>query len=164
MTGIYGAALAGGLVGTVIMTVIFRAASELGLTRMDLPFLLGTAFTEHRGRAKVYGHLTHFVLGVLFAMGYAMVFRLTGHSGWEPGLLLGVAHAAFIATTLVNVLLPVVHGRIGTPETAAADTVALLESPGFMMLNYGRNTFLVTLTAHMAYGALVGWACANMTG
>jgi hypothetical protein len=26
------------------------------------------------------------------------------------------------------------------------------------MLNYGRNTFLVTLIAHLAYGAIVGWA------
>jgi hypothetical protein len=26
------------------------------------------------------------------------------------------------------------------------------------MLNYGRNTFLVTLAAHMLYGAVVGWA------
>ena len=32
-----------------------------------------------------------------------------------------------------------------------------------MMLNYGRSTFLVTLLGHMAYGAIVGWACANMS-
>jgi hypothetical protein len=25
------------------------------------------------------------------------------------------------------------------------------------MLNYGRNTFVVTLVAHIAYGAIVGW-------
>jgi hypothetical protein len=31
-----------------------------------------------------------------------------------------------------------------------------------MMLNYGRSTFAVTLLAHMAYGAIIGWACANM--
>jgi hypothetical protein len=26
------------------------------------------------------------------------------------------------------------------------------------MRNYGRNTFLVSLVAHLAYGAIVGWA------
>jgi hypothetical protein len=26
------------------------------------------------------------------------------------------------------------------------------------MLNYGRNTFLVSLLAHIAFGAIVGWA------
>ena len=29
----------------------------------------------------------------------------------------------------------------------------LIEPPGFLMLNYGRSTFLVTLAAHIAYGA-----------
>ena len=38
-------ALVGGVVGTLVLTSSLRAASELGLTRMDLPFLLGTAVT-----------------------------------------------------------------------------------------------------------------------
>ena len=54
-------------------------------------------------------------------------------------------------------LLPLVHPRIATPETAAND-VTLIEPPGFLMLNYGRSTFAVTLLAHMAYGAMIGWA------
>jgi hypothetical protein len=161
MTDLYGAALAGGLLGTIVMTTMLRAASEFGFTRMDLPFVLGTAFTDRRRRAKVYGYAAHFVLGILFALGYAVVFQATGRAGWVVGLLLGVVHASFVATTLVNVLLPIVHPRIGTPETAANE-VALLEPPGFMMLNYGRSTFAVTLLAHMAYGAIIGWACANM--
>ena len=55
----------------------------------------------------------------------------------------------------VNVLLPVVHPRMGTP-LSAADTSPLLEAPGFMLLNYGRATPMVTLLAHLAYGAIVG--------
>jgi len=39
------AALVGGVAGTLVLTTLLRAASELGLTRMDLPFLLGTAVT-----------------------------------------------------------------------------------------------------------------------
>ena len=46
--------------------------------------------------------------------------------------------------------------RIGTPETAANE-IALIEPPGFLMLNYGRNTFLIALAAHVAFGAVVGW-------
>ena len=56
---------------------------------------------------------------------------------------------------LVNVLLPVVHPRMATPDTAANE-ITLIEPPGFLMLNYGRSTFLVTLVAHIAYGAIVG--------
>ena len=33
-----------------------------------------------------------------------------------------------------------------------------IEPPGFLMRNYGRNTFLVALLAHIAFGAIVGWA------
>ena len=54
-------------------------------------------------------------------------------------------------------ILPVIHRRIGTPETAANE-IALIEPPGFLMLNYGRNTFVVTLVSHAVYGAIVGWA------
>jgi hypothetical protein len=36
-------AIVGGFLGTVVLTTILRGASELGWTRMDLPFLLGTA-------------------------------------------------------------------------------------------------------------------------
>ena len=39
--GIWGA-VAGGFVGTLVLTTALSAAGEFGLTRMDLPFLLGT--------------------------------------------------------------------------------------------------------------------------
>ena len=61
----------------------------------------------------------------------------------------------YAGTALVNILLPLVHPRMGTDLTAAP-AVALLERPGFMMVNYGPSTPLVNLVAHVAYGALVG--------
>jgi hypothetical protein len=149
--------LAGGFIGTLLLTTLLRAASELGLTRMDLPFLLGTTVTDNRRRAKVYGYAFHFAAGLMFALGYGACFAAIGRGGWQLGAMLGALHALFVATSLVNVLLPIVHPRIGTPETAANE-VALLEPPGFLMLNYGRNTFLVTLAGHVAYGAIIGWA------
>jgi len=148
-------AIAGGFVGTLVLTTIAHGASELGLTRMDLAFLLGTAVTENRRRAKAIGYLIHFALGLGFALAYAAFFVSVGRSSWWLGGLLGALQAFFSATVLVNVLLPVVHPRIGTPETAANE-IALIEPPGFLMLNYGRNTFLITLIAHIAYGAIVG--------
>jgi hypothetical protein len=38
----------------------------------------------------------------------------------------------------------------------AAGSAPLLEPPGFLLVNYGRQTALVTLLAHIAYGAIVG--------
>jgi hypothetical protein len=147
--------LVGGFIGTLVLTTMMRGASELGITRMDLAFLLGTAVTEHRRKAKVIGYVAHFVIGLWIAFVYAACFAATGGGSWWLGALFGALHALFASTVLVNVLLPVVHPRMGTPETAANE-VALIEPPGFLMLNYGRNTFLVTLAAHVAYGAIVG--------
>ena len=113
-------AVVGGLVGTLVLTTMLRAASELGLTRMDIPFLLGTAVTENRVWAKAVGYVLHFVFGLLFALGYWAVFVVLDESGVLLGGLLGLLHALFAASALVNVLLPVVHPRMGTGFDAAA--------------------------------------------
>jgi hypothetical protein len=122
-------ALAGGFVGTLVLTTILRAASELRLTRVDLPFLLGTIFTADRQRAKALGYALHFLAGFTFALIYYAVFSAIGESGWLLGASFGLIHALFSATALVNLLLPLVHPRMGSP-VSAANTTALLEPPG----------------------------------
>jgi hypothetical protein len=149
-------ALAGGFVGTLVLTSALMLASELGFTRMDVPFLLGTAVTADRTRARVIGYVLHFLFGLLFALGYWATFLALGHGGWLAGALLGVLHALFAGTTLVNVLLPAVHPRMGTPYSSSRDA-PLLEPPGFMLLNYGRATPVVTVLGHVAYGAIIGF-------
>ncbi len=149
------AALAGGFVGTLVLTTILRAASELRMTRIDLPFLLGTAFTADRQHAKALGYGLHFVAGLSFALVYYAIFVGIDAAGWWIGAVFGLVHAVFASTALVNILLPLVHPRMGSSLTAAPST-ALLETPGFLMLNYGVQTPLVTIVAHVAYGTLVG--------
>jgi hypothetical protein len=148
-------ALVGGLAGTVVLTTMLRAASELGWTRMDIPFLLGTAVTEDRVRAKAVGYALHFVFGLLFALAYYAIFRVIGESGFLLGGVFGLVHGLLAGSALVNVLLPVVHPRMGTGFTAAGSS-PLLEPPGFLLRNYGRSTPLATVVAHVAYGAIVG--------
>jgi hypothetical protein len=148
-------AVAGGFLGTLVLTSALRAANELGVTRVDLPFLLGTAVTVDRARAKALGYLLHFVAGEGFALVYYAVFVATGTSGWALGAAFGLLHGIVSATALVNVLLPVVHPRMGS-ELSAADSSPLIEPPGFLMRNYGRGTLTATLLAHIAYGAIIG--------
>jgi hypothetical protein len=148
-------AIAGGFAGTLVLTTALRAGNELNLTRMDLPFLLGTAFSDDRTRAKAIGYVLHFLVGMGFALVYYAVFLAVDRSGWWLGAAFGLAHGLFSGTALVNTLLPLIHPRMGTPSTAAP-SVALLEPPGFMMLNYGVQTPLVSLAAHVAFGTLVG--------
>lgn len=153
-------ALAGGFIGTLILTTGLRAATELRLTRIDLPFLLGTVFSADRTRARALGYVLHFFFGLLFAGVYYLVFVALDQASWWLGSLLGVAHALFAATALVGVLLPLFHPRMGTPFSAA-DSAPLLEPPGFMLLNYGASTPIVMLASHVVYGAIVGAAAAT---
>ncbi|MGZ4257504.1 MAG: hypothetical protein ACXVRE_07060 [Gaiellaceae bacterium] len=154
-------ALAGGVIGTVVLTSGLRIAQAAGYTRMDIPLLLGTVFTDNRSRASLIGYVIHFVNGVLFALGYYAIFRAVGHAGWVFGALLGVVHAAFAGGILVTVLLPVVHPRMGTLWTDAEET-PILEPPGFLLVNYGRRTAVWTLVVHVAYGAIVGGFAAQL--
>ena len=148
-------ALVGGLLGTIVLTTVMRAAGELGLTRMDLPFLLGPALSEDRVRAKLVGYALHFVFGLVFALGYWAVFAALDQSGAVIGALLGLIQALFAGTALVNIILPSVHPRMGTGFDAAGSS-PLLEPPGFMLANYGRQTMVVMIAAHLAYGGIVG--------
>jgi hypothetical protein len=154
-------ALAGGLVGTIVLTSGLRIGQELGWTRMDIPLLLGTVFTDNRSRASVIGYALHFVNGLLFALGYYAIFRAVDHAGWIFGAVLGVVHASFSGGALITVLLPAVHPRMGTPWSDSEET-PILEPPGFMLVNYGRRTALWTLVVHVAYGAIVGGFAAQL--
>jgi hypothetical protein len=147
--------LAGGLVGTTVLTSTLRVSQELGWTRMDLPLLLGTVFSDDRGRASVIGYAIHFVNGLLFSLVYAAIFYAVGQAGWAFGLALGAVHALFAGGALVTVLLPAVHPRMGTAWTDSEET-PYLEPPGFMLHNYGRATAVVTFAVHLAFGAIVG--------
>jgi hypothetical protein len=148
-------ALAGGFVGTLVLTTALRAANELRLTRVDLPFLLGTVVTGDRARAKALGYVLHVAAGEVFALVYYAVLTAIDTTGWLIGALLGLLHGIVSATALVNVLLPVIHPRMGS-TLSAADSSPLLEPPGFLMLNYGRGTPIATVVAHVAYGGIVG--------
>ena len=147
-------ALAGGFAGTLVLTTVLQAATQLNLTRMDLPFLLGTVFTGDRSRAKAIGYAAHFLVGLCFSMGYSVLFVALGRHDWWLGALFGLMHGIFAGTVLINVLLPLVHPRMGT-SLSDASSVALLEPPGFLGRNYGPQTVTVSLLAHVLYGTLV---------
>jgi hypothetical protein len=152
-------ALAGGLIGTIVLTTGLRLAQEVGWTRMDIPLLLGTVFTPRRAQAAAIGYAIHFLNGLIFSGLYGLVFVALDEAGWLFGAALGVVHALFAGVALVNVLLPAVHPRMGKPWSDSRET-PLLEPAGFLLMNYGRATVVVTLLLHVVYGAIVGASAA----
>jgi hypothetical protein len=154
-------ALAGGLVGGVVVSVGLELCQSLGLTRIDFPLILGSAIVEDRDRARAAGFVLHLVNGVLFSLVYAAIFAATGRASWQFGLVLGAVHAGLVGGPLMNTVLPAVHPRMGKPWTDATET-PLLEPPGFLLANYGSMTMVVATIVHLAYGAIVGAFAAGL--
>ena len=59
-----------GFAATAVLTTLMAGSEGLGLTRMNIPHMLGTMFTPNRDRAKVYGVLFHFLNGWAFSIVY----------------------------------------------------------------------------------------------
>ena len=149
-----GRVLLWGFAATTLLTTILRAGQALGLTRMDLPLLLGVMVTPDRDRAKAYGVLIHLVNGWLFALVYAAFFAALGTATWWLGAAIGLMHSLFVL--LVGLpALPGLHPRMASDATGPEPT-RQLEPPGFMAVNYGRRTALATILAHVVYGAVLG--------
>ncbi|WP_114779177.1 hypothetical protein [Botryobacter ruber] len=143
-----------GFAATLILTTLMAGSKPLGFTRMDIPFLLGTMFTANRNKAPWIGFVSHLVMGWIFAFIYGAAFESAGLHTWWFGLAIGLVHGAFV----LAVGLPVfsfLHPRIASPAQGPTPT-RQLEPPGFLALNYGKGTPLVTLLAHLIYGSVLG--------
>lgn len=79
-----------GLLATTALTAVMMAAQLAGLTRLDLPLVLGTLITEDPDRARAAGFGIHLAIGQGFALGYAAVFARLQLATWWLGALLEV--------------------------------------------------------------------------
>ncbi len=149
-------ALAWGISGfgaTVVLTLMLVGAQGLGLTRMSLPYLLGTMFTPDRDRARLVGVLVHLLNGWIFSLVYFAAFAVAGAATLLLGALIGLVHGLFVAAVGLPVL-PAFHPRVARPH-AGPTTERRLEPPGFMARNYGWSTAAVLVAAHVVFGLLL---------
>ncbi len=149
-TGVIG----GGLIATTALTIVELLGLWLGRSRMSIPIILGTMVCADRDRATFVGTLMHLVIGWAFAILYAVIFEAAGFATWWFGAILGVGHVLFMLGVIMPAL-PAVHPRMAS-ERQGPDPTRALQPPGFLALNYGRETVLIGAIAHIAYGALLG--------
>lgn len=147
-----------GLIATVAMTTILQGSQGLGLSRLSLPFLVGTFFTHNRNRATVIGFIVYALGGWGFAMLYFLLFAGVGVATWWLGALLGFLHGLFLLVGALP-LLPYAHPRMASEHDGPRTAGYILEPPGFFALNYGRRTPITTLLAQVVYGATLGGLC-----
>jgi hypothetical protein len=143
-----------GFAATLILTTIMAVSRPLGLTRIDLPFILGSMITRNRNHAPWIGFFFHLMMGWLFACIYGAAFESSGIKTWWFGLAIGLVHGTSVLTIGLEVL-SFIHPRMATPFQGPTPTKQL-EPPGFLALNYGKGTPLVSLLAHLVYGSILG--------
>ena len=148
------AVLLWGFVATIVLTTLMSAAQALGVSRMSIPFMLGTMVTPNRDRAPLAGFMIHLVDGWLFALLYAAAFESLGRATWWIGGMIGLVHALAVLVAALP-LVPGLHPRMAS-EHRGPEPTRFLEPPGFLALNYGRRTPLVALIAHVVYGVVLG--------
>lgn len=143
-----------GFAATVILTLIISGSKHFGFTRMDLPFMLGTMVTTDRNKAPYLGFVLHVMMGWIFAFIYGAAFESSGLNTWWFGLAIGLVHGSFILTVglqIVNYL----HPRMANPTQGPSPT-RQLQPAGFLALNYGKGTPVVSTIAHLIYGGVLG--------
>jgi hypothetical protein len=143
-----------GFAATVVLTTLTIAGQSLGLTRIDIPFIVGTMVVSNRDRAKMVGLLLHLLNGWLIAIVYALFFESFDVATWWFGALLGAMQGVFVVVAVLP-MLPGIHPRM-VSDSRGPEPTRLLEPPGFLATNYGRMTPIVIIVAHAIYGAIVG--------
>jgi hypothetical protein len=141
-------------VATLILTTIMAGSQGIGLTRMNLPYMLGTMVTPDRDRAKLFGFCVHLVNGWLFALLYIAAFHAWGVATWWRGAAIGLVHALFVLAVGMRIL-PGLHPRMAS-EQQGPTVMRQLEPPGFLALNYGVQTPVSVVVAHVAFGCILG--------
>lgn len=128
-----GKAIAGGLVGTVLLTLMMRfVAPMMTGQRMDVAGKLG----DMTGMGPIAGMIMHFLVGsVIFGLIYAFVlFRFLPGTPWLKGVLSGV----IFWLGLEILMMPMIGGGFFSSQMG------------------GMKIVVAALIAHLVYGVALG--------
>ena len=142
----FGAAIAAGVVGTVVMTAVLYMGIAMVPRQMtmNLLYMLGTMVTRNKSAAYVIGAMIHSMMGIAFALVHAAAFQAFGLSSalvaW--GLLFGFVHWIAVGMGMIGTMHPVM--RTGG-----------MQEPGVFVRNLPSMTIMGFLMLHLLYGLVV---------
>jgi uncharacterized membrane protein YagU involved in acid resistance len=142
-----------GFVATIVLTALMASTQGFGFTRMNIPYMLGTMFTPSRDRAKLIGFFFHLINGWVFSLIYVAAFHLWGEATWWRGALTGFVHAGFVLTAGMRIM-PGLHPRMAS-EQQGPTLMRQLGPPGFLAFNYGFQTPVSVIIAHVVFGIIL---------
>jgi hypothetical protein len=148
----WGKAFLAGIVGAVAMTIMLSIAIFAGFRVLDFSMMWGTLVGLPKGGAAwMAGFLIHLLVGGLFALIYAALFKAFSGAGLLRGCAFGVVHA--LITGVLIALLPLVHPLMSTGRMVA---------PGPYFSGRGIAGILFYFAIHIVYGGTVGWLYARL--
>lgn len=140
-----------GIVGAALMAAIIGMAIETGFHVLDFSMMWGTLFGLPIGTAAwMIGFGIDLLVGGLFALLYAVVFKAFSGAGLLRGGAIGIVHA--LITGLLIALLPLVHPLMNNGK---------MMIPGPYFSRHGLAGVLFYFAIHIVYGATVGWLYAR---
>lgn len=135
-----------GLAGTGIITILMYSI-RVGGHRLDLPYLLGSRFTDIENRTRVYtlGFILHFAAGAAWGAMYVLTLTAMGVPPyWLPGILWGFAHGIFIGVVMSTMGEHHPHMGEGKP----------IESPGILGRRWSPLMPYLILGLHIVFGVV----------
>lgn len=155
-------ALVAGFAGTLVMTMMMKAAGAAGITEMPpMPLVTGAMISGDEDQAKRIGAVIHWgVMGTIaFGLGYAALFTLFEQPAWIAGLGVGLAHGALVGLVFMP-MMPVMHPRMsaagaGEPSVSVEGGEVRLSAPGVLGARWGAMTPVGVLMGHAVYGLVV---------
>ncbi len=128
----YGKAVAGGLVGTVLMTIVgLFLAPMMGIPKMDPAAMLAGAMGGH----LALGWAAHFMIGIVLALIYAAVASWLPGPPWLRGAWYGVAPWLMLELAVLPMMgMPLFAGSV---VLAAASLVGHFVYGGTVGAIYG---------------------------
>lgn len=138
------AAVVSGIVGTVIFSMVLILAPKMGMPKMDIVGILGSMFKKEGN--PLFGWLAHFMMGIVFAVIYALLWNLgIGSPTPVTGLIFGAVH--WLIVGMVMGMIPMMHAGI---------KAGLVKAPGVYMTKQGGvMSFMGGLVGHMIFGLVV---------
>lgn len=107
------AAIVAGIVGNLVMTALMVMAPRMGMPKMDIIGMLGSMFTADSGAARRLGLILHLMMGIVFAIIYALLWQAgIGSVTWLWGLIFGFVHAL-----VVIIMMPIMMRMHPRPPT-----------------------------------------------
>ncbi len=148
-----GRAIASGIVGAAAMTMVTAMGASMMGMKMDMPMTLGTMLLPPGKQAWTLGLMLHLMMGAVFFVAYAALFRGLGLDsgivGWSA--LFGAIHA--IVAGMAFGMMPAMHPRMTTEPATHQNAIP---APGIMGLNMGTMAPMAIVLAHVVFGVVAG--------